>query len=67
MISAYHGPLLQSHGDADRTIPFALGDELFKAANQPKTFVRIPGGDHNDPQTNDYYLALERFVSALQD
>ena len=40
-ITRYRGPLLQSHGDADRTIPFALGEKLFQAANEPKTFVRI--------------------------
>ena len=50
-IANYHGPLLQSHGTADRLIPYAIGCRLFDAANQPKRFIPIPGGDHNDPQT----------------
>ena len=57
----YHGPILQSHGTADRLIPFAMGKQLFAAANEPKRFVLIPGGDHNDPQTEEYYAALFQF------
>jgi fermentation-respiration switch protein FrsA (DUF1100 family) len=64
-ISAYRGPLLQSHGDADNVIPFRLGRRLFEAAGQPKTFVTIPGGDHNDPQTNHYYRVLDRYLATL--
>ena len=49
-ISNYHGPLLQSHGTADRLIPYAMGRQLFEGANEPKQFIAIAGGDHNDPQ-----------------
>jgi fermentation-respiration switch protein FrsA (DUF1100 family) len=35
-----------------------MGRQLFEAANEPKQFVAIPGGDHNDPQTDEYYAAL---------
>lgn len=64
-IAGYKGPLLQSHGDADRTILFALGRKLFEAAREPKRFVTIPGGDHNDPQTPEYYRQLNDFLDAL--
>ena len=64
-IAKYKGPLLQSHGDADQTIPYSLGLELFNSANRPKTFVRIPRGDHNDPQTNEYYGQLKSFIKSL--
>ncbi len=64
-IGNYHGPLLQSHGTADRLIPFAIGQLLFEAANQPKQFVTIARGDHNDPQTEEYYAALFAFLSGL--
>lgn len=64
-IVRYKGPLLQSHGDADRTIPHALGRKLFEAAREPKRFVTIPGGDHNDPQTAEYYRQLNRFIGSL--
>ena len=64
-VHAYHGPLLQTHGDADRTIPFCLGEKLFAAANAPKRFVRVHGGDHNDPPTREYSRALDAFLSSL--
>ncbi|MEN6450901.1 MAG: alpha/beta hydrolase [Thermoguttaceae bacterium] len=64
-IPNYHGPLLQSHGTADRLIPYAIGCRLFDAANQPKRFIPIPGGDHNDPQTDEYYTALASFLDRL--
>lgn len=35
-IKRYEGPLLQSHGDADATVPYSLGLKLFRAANDPK-------------------------------
>lgn len=65
MIPKYHGPLLQSHGDGDRTIPFASGMELFRSANEPKSFVTLPGRDHNAPQTREYYERLDQFITDL--
>jgi fermentation-respiration switch protein FrsA (DUF1100 family) len=66
IIGDYHGPLLQSHGDADRTVPNELGRRLFEAANEPKHFRPLPGHDHNDPQPPDYYDALAAFLDALE-
>ena len=62
----YHGPLLHSHGTADRLIPYKVGCRLFDAANQPKQFVPIPGGDHNDPQNEEYYQVLAMFLNRLK-
>ena len=64
-IGSYAGPLLQTHGDADTVVPYESGRRLFDAANGPKRFVAIPGGDHNDPPTREYLVALERFLKAL--
>jgi len=61
----YHGPLLQSHGDADTIVPYVFGRRLFDAANEPKTFITIPSGDHNDPQDHRYYEALIDFLNQL--
>ena len=61
----YHGPLLQSHGDADTIVPYELGRRLFDAANEPKQFVTLPGRDHNDPQPADYYDTLVAFLDGL--
>lgn len=64
-IVRYHGPLLQSHGTADRTIPFSSGEKLFRAANEPKTFVTIAGADHNNWLTGDYLRQLDEFIRGL--
>ena len=64
-IGQYQGPLLESHGDADRLIPYKMGQRLFAAAPGPKKFVTIPHGDHNDPQTPEYYKALDEFIASL--
>jgi fermentation-respiration switch protein FrsA (DUF1100 family) len=64
-INKYHGPLLVSHGDCDTMVPYAFGQKLFEAANEPKLFFRIPGCDHNDAQTAEYYDVLIRFLDRL--
>jgi hypothetical protein len=64
-IRDYHGPLLQTHGDADQVVPFALGKSLFKAANEPKEFIPAAGGGHNDPPAREYVIALDRFLGSL--
>lgn len=64
-LQGYRGPLLLSHGDADATIPFSHGQALFQAAAGPKKFVRIPGGDHNDSQSEAYWEELGRFLEGL--
>lgn len=65
-IKKYHGPLLLSHGEQDRTIPYALGKQLFDAANEPKEFVSIPGADHNDWLTQDYLNRVGQFLKKLR-
>jgi uncharacterized protein len=64
-ISKYHGPLLQFHGDADTIVPIALGRKLFDAANKPKQFLVIAGGDHNDPRTPQFFQTLDQFIVRL--
>jgi uncharacterized protein len=66
-IKNYHGPLLVSHGNADRVIPFALGKKLFETANQPKQFFTVPGGDHNTPEPVQYHRLLDQFLDGLKD
>jgi len=66
-IGQYQGPLLVSHGTADRVVPYRLGERLFRAANEPKEFFPIPGGRHNQPQPPDYYQALDEFITKLKE
>lgn len=48
-------PLLVMHGTADEVIPFSQGKALFDNANEPKTFVRIEGGKHNEVNEQGYH------------
>lgn len=41
-------PLLIIHGDQDEVIAYKFGQELYAAANEPKTFWTIAGATHND-------------------
>ena len=36
------------HGDRDRVVPFDLGEALFDAAREPKSFKQLSGAHHND-------------------
>jgi fermentation-respiration switch protein FrsA (DUF1100 family) len=64
-IADYHGPLLAVHGDADSIVPYALGRQLFEAANEPKQFVTIRHADHNDPPSAEFYRAVDAFLQNL--
>ncbi|MCI0361152.1 MAG: alpha/beta hydrolase, partial [Planctomycetaceae bacterium] len=64
-IKRYRGPLLLSHGDADEVVPYSQGLALFQAANEPKRLVTIRGGKHNDPQPEEYRVALDQFLADL--
>jgi fermentation-respiration switch protein FrsA (DUF1100 family) len=41
-------PILIAHGDQDEIVPYALGEELFGLAREPKRFLRVAGREHND-------------------
>ena len=45
-IENIHCPVLIAHSSDDEMIPFAHGQKLLKAANEPKQFVEMKG-DHN--------------------
>jgi len=62
-IRGYTGPLLQSHGENDRTIPYSLATKLFAAANEPKEFVSIPHADHNSPLEAAYQAQFLEFIT----
>ena len=57
-------PVLVLHSPDDEIIPLRLGEKVFKAANEPKTFIKMRG-DHNSGylmSQPDYELALDAFV-----
>ncbi len=65
-IVKYQGPLLQSHGDQDQTIPYALGEKLFRAANEPKTMIVVSNADHNNWLSDDYLQRLNEFIDRVR-
>lgn len=65
-ITAYEGPLLQSHGTADRVVPMTTGLDLFRAANEPKCFVSIDDRGHNGWLTMEYLRKLDEFIDGVE-
>lgn len=47
-IAQVTAPLLVMHGTDDYAIPIRFGERLFALASEPKRFVRIPGGAHDN-------------------
>lgn len=64
-ITRYHGPVLMSHGDRDRVVPFRFGLALFEAANKPKQFFRVQGGGHNTRSPDRYFQVAKEFLRTL--
>jgi hypothetical protein len=59
-------PLLIMHGENDNAIPILFGERLFALAHEPKQFVRLPGGGHDNL---DDYGAIEtarQFIAGLK-
>ena len=60
-IARIHVPLLVIAGERDRIIPIEHSRRLYRAANEPKTLVVVPGADHNDYEL----LAGEEMVRTI--
>lgn len=60
-------PKLFLHGTADTVIPHSMGDELFKAAAEPKRLVKFEGAGHSGiawSASEQYRRAISDFVQA---
>jgi uncharacterized protein len=62
-IGRCHRPVFIAHGTADEVIPFAQGQDLFAAANEPKEFLRREGEPHNIPVDNSALEPLAAFLA----
>jgi uncharacterized protein len=60
-------PLLVIHGDKDQVVPLAQGKELFKLANEPKTFFEVKGGTHGDSLSRDDGAYRKRMLKWLEE
>ena len=47
-IQRVRAPVLIVHGTRDETVPFCMGQRLFDAAPEPKSFFAVEGAGHND-------------------
>jgi len=57
-------PLLIMQGANDPAIPIVLGERLFALANEPKQFVRFPGGGHENLAKFGAIETARRFIDA---
>ena len=55
-------PVFIAHGTADHVVPFAQGERLFQAAQEPKRFFRVEDGHHAQPKTPEFYEAVRQFL-----
>jgi fermentation-respiration switch protein FrsA (DUF1100 family) len=60
------GPVVIANGTADALVPFSQGERLFAAANGPKLFYPLQGGDHNDPLPLDFFRAVRHFLNKAE-
>lgn len=68
-LKGIRAPVLVAHCQQDSVMPYRLGEELYAAANEPKTFVSYPGACHEplfiaDPK--DYATRLRSLLARLR-
>lgn len=63
-IARVRAPMLMMHGALDPTIPVAFGERLFALANEPKRFVRLARGGHNDLDNFGAIEIARQFINA---
>ncbi|MBI3483577.1 MAG: alpha/beta hydrolase [Acidobacteria bacterium] len=67
-LALVHAPVLVVHCKDDPVIPFAMGEEVFRLAREPKTFVRIEGFCHEEAalmSPDVYRQKLREFLAAI--
>lgn len=59
-------PIFMAHGDCDNLVPLQLGQRLFEAAPEPKTFFLVEGCDHNAAVSPGCLSALADFLRQVK-
>jgi fermentation-respiration switch protein FrsA (DUF1100 family) len=59
-------PLLIMHGTDDPAIPIRFGERLFGLAHEPKQFVRLPGGGHDNLDEFGAMGTVRPFIDAAR-
>ncbi len=65
-IATVKAPVLVIHGTKDELIPFAMGEQLHRAAREPKLLVPIEGARHNDVLFVGGQAYIEKLQSSLE-
>lgn len=68
-IGSIERPLLIVHGEQDELVPVSQGEELYRAANEPKRFQLLAQTGHNDVWESageTYWGALKSFTAELE-
>jgi fermentation-respiration switch protein FrsA (DUF1100 family) len=65
-IARCRAPVFIAHGDADELVPFAMAEQLYAAAHEPKRLFTLHGHDHNLPPDSGFYTALAEFLETAQ-
>jgi pimeloyl-ACP methyl ester carboxylesterase len=60
-----HCPVFIASATNDQVVPYAHGESLFRAANEPKLFFRDEGSDHNDPLPDAFWEELRGFLGKI--
>jgi fermentation-respiration switch protein FrsA (DUF1100 family) len=58
-------PLLVMHGDNDQTVPEYMGQRIFQAALEPKTYVSFASGGHSDIAAGLVVPAITGFIDSI--
>ncbi len=61
-IGACTRPVFIAHGTADGLVPYAHGERLFAAANDPKQFLCMEGCGHNDIPAANFHAVVREFL-----
>ena len=67
-LAQVRAPVLIVHCISDPVIPFSLGENVFRAANEPKSFLRIEGICHEEASLiapEIYRAKLREFLAAI--
>jgi uncharacterized protein len=59
-------PILVMHGTNDPAIPIRFGERLYALAHEPKQFVRIPGGGHENLDDFGAIETARQFIAGLK-
>jgi fermentation-respiration switch protein FrsA (DUF1100 family) len=61
-IGECHCPIYITSATGDALVPFELGEELFRAAPEPKCLFALEGQDHADRLPDECFAELRRFL-----